>query len=162
MPPGIEVSEPSGGIRVLRGLTAQPQGSRIVCRCLQLCTRHRKSAQASSASHAHVVLQVEVKLRLPGAEAHQKLEQLLAPGRMATHQQVCVVVMASLPQAHNTLLFPASTLQQGRSNQRNAASVVRGVRRFGPVGGGCMCHQRVSLCSHRCRRTTFLMAPTRS
>lgn len=29
-----------------------------------------------------------MKLRLPGAEAHQKLEQLLAPGRVATHQQV--------------------------------------------------------------------------
>lgn len=28
-----------------------------------------------------------MKLRLPGAEAHQKLEQLLAPGRVATHQQ---------------------------------------------------------------------------
>lgn len=35
-----------------------------------------------------VLHQVEVKLRLPGPEAHQKLEQLLAPGRVATHQQV--------------------------------------------------------------------------
>jgi hypothetical protein len=32
--------------------------------------------------------QVEVKLRLPGPEAHQQLAQLLAPVHVATHQQV--------------------------------------------------------------------------
>ncbi|KAF8054827.1 TTM3 [Scenedesmus sp. PABB004] len=32
-------------------------------------------------------MEVEVKLRLPGPEAHSKLEQLLAPGLVATHQQ---------------------------------------------------------------------------
>lgn len=70
------------------------------CKFLQFCTpqkaahmhvlTHRKRRSASSQGHMHAALQVEVKLRLPGAEAHQKLEQLLAPGRVATHQQVCV------------------------------------------------------------------------
>lgn len=32
-------------------------------------------------------VEVEVKLRLPGPDAHQKLEQLFAPGHVATHQQ---------------------------------------------------------------------------
>ncbi|KAF6256384.1 CYTH-like domain-containing protein [Scenedesmus sp. NREL 46B-D3] len=32
-------------------------------------------------------MEVEVKLRLPGPEAHQQLAQLLAPGLVATHQQ---------------------------------------------------------------------------
>lgn len=32
-------------------------------------------------------MEVEVKLRLSGAEAHKKLEQLFAPQRVATHQQ---------------------------------------------------------------------------
>eukprot|EP00879_Flechtneria_rotunda_P016822 GHRR01017607.1.p1 GENE.GHRR01017607.1~~GHRR01017607.1.p1 ORF type:complete len:202 (+),score=60.18 GHRR01017607.1:305-910(+) len=32
-------------------------------------------------------MEVEVKLRLPGPEAHQQLEQLLATGRKATHRQ---------------------------------------------------------------------------
>ncbi|KAF8057781.1 TTM3 [Scenedesmus sp. PABB004] len=32
-------------------------------------------------------MEVEVKLRLPGPEAHNKLQQLLAPGLVATHQQ---------------------------------------------------------------------------
>lgn len=34
------------------------------------------------------LFQVEVKLRLPGAEAHKQLADLLAPGHVATHQQV--------------------------------------------------------------------------
>lgn len=42
---------------------------------------------------AAVAAQVEVKLRLPGPEAHQKLEQLLAPGRVATHQQVTAAAL---------------------------------------------------------------------
>lgn len=33
-------------------------------------------------------MQVEVKLRLPNKEAHQQLQQLLLPGKVATHQQV--------------------------------------------------------------------------
>jgi hypothetical protein len=47
-------------------------------------------------AHCVVFTQVEVKLRLPGPEAHAQLAALLAPGRVATHQQVCAVCIGAL------------------------------------------------------------------
>lgn len=62
--------------------------------CCVLCPEQSNSAvphnkeQGNNTVCTVCWLQVEVKLRLPGADAHSKLEQLLAPGRVATHQQV--------------------------------------------------------------------------
>lgn len=102
MPPGIEVSPGdvgSGG--TLQHTTGQQDCLNIASVCntahatgtsLPRVLTHTERRSASKDVHA--ALQVEVKLRLPGAEAHQKLEQLLAPERVATHQQVCVFVVA--------------------------------------------------------------------
>eukprot|EP00882_Tetradesmus_deserticola_P014604 GHRQ01015534.1.p1 GENE.GHRQ01015534.1~~GHRQ01015534.1.p1 ORF type:complete len:262 (+),score=144.30 GHRQ01015534.1:295-1080(+) len=49
--------------------------------------RARGAEVAASAGDKQQVMEVEVKLRLPGPEAHQQLAQLLAPGLVATHQQ---------------------------------------------------------------------------
>lgn len=71
--------------------------ARSTCVC---CVKHvgRPKCYSSAAYHA----QVEVKLRLPGREAHQQLEQLFAPGRVATHQQVGAVGSAAHTCCHGS------------------------------------------------------------
>lgn len=67
----------------------------VGCLSMPHCVRSQETAAyskiAQQGRQTQVIvccMQVEVKLRLPGAEAHHKLEQLLAPGGVATHQQV--------------------------------------------------------------------------
>ncbi len=84
----MEVSHDAGrSSTVLYGDRLYQRWWSIRCTTLQMHTHTHTHTHHSSRRHVHHLPQVEVKLRLPGPDAHAALSALLAPGLIATHAQ---------------------------------------------------------------------------